>query len=108
MSLLNLGLSVVPATKRIPFMDINSATETCVTDLENSSKETDEEFLRQKVTYILHKKLSIKLRGNLSKPQKKALVQMKNKKGTTIYPFDKGLGFVVFPEKNDMKKLRNS
>ena len=33
---------------------------------------------------------------------------MKNKKDTTIYPFDKGSGFVVFPEKNAMKKLRNS
>ena len=38
--LLNLGPNFVPATKRIPFMDIISATETCAIDLENSSKET--------------------------------------------------------------------
>ena len=94
-SLLNLGLNFVPATKRIPFIDIISATETCTTDLENSSKETDAEFLRQKLSHILNKNLNIKLRDNLSKPQRKALVQMKNYKDTTIYPFDKGSGFVV-------------
>ena len=38
MSLLNLGPNFVPATKRIPFMDIILATETCAFDLENSSK----------------------------------------------------------------------
>ena len=65
MSLLNLGPNFVPATKRIPFMDIISATETCALDLENSSKETDAEFLRQKVSHILNKNLYIKLRDNL-------------------------------------------
>ena len=40
-SLLNLEPNFVSATKRIPFMDIMSATETCAIDLENSSKETD-------------------------------------------------------------------
>ena len=47
----------------------------------------------------------MKLRENLSKPQRKALVQMKNNKDTTIYPFDKGSGFVVLPEKNAMQKI---
>ena len=45
-------------------MDIISATETCAIDLENSSKETDTEFLRQKVSHILNN-LYIKLRDNL-------------------------------------------
>ena len=99
MSLLKLGPNFVLATKRIPFMDIISATEACALDLENSSKETDSEFLHQKVSHILNKNLYIKLRDNLSKPQRKALVQMKNNKDTTIYPFDKGSGFVVLPEK---------
>ena len=40
-SLLNLGPNFVPTTKRIPFMYIISATETCAIDLEYSSKETD-------------------------------------------------------------------
>ena len=41
----------------------------------------------------------------MSKPQRKALVQMKNYKDTTIYPFDKGSGFVVLSEKNAMQKV---
>ena len=105
MWLLNLGTNFVPATKRIPFMDIISTTEICAIDLENSSKETDAEFLRQKVSHLLYKNLYIKLQDNLSKPQRKALVQMKNNKDTTIYPFDKGSGFVVLPEKKTMQKI---
>ena len=62
MPLLNLGPNFVPATKRIPFMDIILAVETCAIDLENSGKETDVEFLRQKVSHILNKNLYIKLR----------------------------------------------
>ena len=85
MSLLNLGPNFVPATKRIPFVDIISATEICALDLENSSKETDAEFLRQKVSHILNIDLCIKPWDNLSKPQRKALVQMKNNKDTTIF-----------------------
>ena len=104
-SLLNLGPNFVPATKRIPFMDIISAAETCTTDLDNSSKETDAESLRQKVSHILNRNLNIKLRDNLSKPQRQALVQMKNNKDTTIYPFDKGSGFVVLAEKTIMQKI---
>ena len=42
-------------------MDTISATETCAIDLENSSKETDAEFLRQKVSHILNRNLNIKL-----------------------------------------------
>ena len=32
---------------------------------------------------------------------------MKNKRDTTIYPFDKGSGFVVLSEKNAMQKIEN-
>ena len=84
-------------------MDIISAAETWALDLENTSKEIDAKFLRQKVSHIRNKNLYIKLRDNLSKPQRKAFVQMKNNKDTTIYPFDKGSGFVVLPEKNAMQ-----
>ena len=81
-SLLNLEPNFVSATKRIPFMDIMLATETCAIDLENSSKETDAKFLRQKVSHILNRNLNIKLPNNLSKPQRKALMQMKSNKDT--------------------------
>ena len=46
-------------------MDIILAIETCVIDLENNSKETDVEYLRQKISHILNRDLKIKLRGNL-------------------------------------------
>ena len=105
MSLINLGPNFVGVTKRIPFMDVTSATKTCALDLENSSKETDAEFVRQNVSHILNKNLYIKFRHNLSKPQRKALEQMKSNKDTTIYPFDKGSGFVVLPEKKAMQKI---
>lgn len=73
--------SFVPATKTIPFMDIILATETCATDLENGSKQTDSECLRQKVSYIFNtniypsefvvlsekKRLNKKLKNNLIK-----------------------------------------
>ena len=58
------------------------------------------EFLRQKVSHLLNKNLYIKFQGNLSKPQRKALVQRKNNKDTTIYSFDQGSEFVAPPEKN--------
>ena len=108
MFLINLGPNFVPATKRIPFMDIMPATETCAIDLENRSKETDAEFLRQKVSHILKRNLTIKLWDNLSKPQRKALVEMKNNKDTTVHPFDKGSGFVVLPGKTAIQKLKNT
>ena len=79
---------------------LNLATETCAIDLENSSKETDAECLCQKVSRILNRNLNVKLRDNLSNPQRKALVQKKSNKDTTIDPFNKGLGFVVLSEKN--------
>ena len=76
-------------------MEILSATETCAIDLENSSKETDAKYLRQKVSHILIRNLNIKLRENLSTPQREALVQMKNNKDKTIYSLDKGSEFIV-------------
>ena len=63
--------------------------------LENKIKETDEKYLRQKVSHILNINLNIKVRGSLSKAQRKALVQIKNNKDSKIYPFDKDSGFVV-------------
>ena len=45
------------------------------TDLENNSKETNAECLRQKVSHILNRNWNIKLWDNLSKSQ------IKNNKG---------------------------
>ena len=56
-------------------MAIILVTETCATDLENNSKETNAECLRQKVSHILNRNWNIKLWDNLSKSQ------IKNNKG---------------------------
>ena len=98
MSLLNLGPNFVPATKRIPFMDIISATETWALDFQNSSKETDVEFLPQKVSRILKRNINIKLRSNLSKTKKSVNTNQEWQRHN-IYPFDKGSGFVVLSKK---------
>ena len=109
MSLLNLGPNFVPATKRIPFMDIISATETCALDFQNSSKETDVEFLPQKVSRILKRNINIKLRGNLSKTQRKALIQIKSDKDTTFIHSIRVQGLQYRPKKCYAKnKLKNS
>ena len=43
-------------------MEIVWGAETCAIDLENSSKETDAECLRQKISYIFNRNLNINLR----------------------------------------------
>ena len=88
----------------MPFLDIISAAETCTIDLENNIKEIDSECLLQNVSHILKRNLNIKLRGNLSKSQRKAFVQINNNKDTKIYPFDKSSGFLVLSEKNTVQK----
>ena len=109
LSLLNLGPHFVPATKRTPFMDIISATETCALDFQNSSKKTDVEFLPQKVSHILKRNINIKLRGNLSKTQRKALIQIKSDKDTTFIHSIRVQGLQYCPKKCYAKnKLKNS
>ena len=49
----------------------------------------------KKVSGILNRNLNTKFWNNLSKPQRKALVQMKNNKDTTTDTFDKDPGFAV-------------
>ena len=53
-SLLNLGPNFFSATRKNSFMDIILATETCVTDLENNSKEIDIECLCQNISHMSH------------------------------------------------------
>ena len=55
-------------------MDIILAPEPCAIHLETNSKEKDAEYLRQQVSQIINRNLDIKIRGNLSKSQRKALV----------------------------------
>ena len=77
---LDLRLNFVPAITKILLMGIISVTEACATDLENNSKETDAKCLRRKVSHIFHRNWNIKLWDNLSKSQRKSLMQIKNNK----------------------------
>ena len=72
-SLLNLEPKFVPAEKRIPFMEIITATEVVALNLEYHNKEADAESLRQNVCHILNKNRNMKIKDNLSKEQQKAL-----------------------------------
>ena len=75
-SLLNLGPKFVPAEKRIPFMEIITATESVALNFEYLNKEADAESLRQNVCHILNKNRNMKIKDNLSKEQRKALKEI--------------------------------
>ena len=66
-SLLNLGPKFVPTRKRIPFMEIITATESVALNLEYHNKEADAESLCQNVCHILNKNRNMKIKDNLSK-----------------------------------------
>ena len=67
-------------------------------------KETYAQSLRLKVCHILSGNLKIKVLGQSLKSQRKTLVEIKNRKYTKIFQFDKSLGSVVLSEKNAIQK----
>ena len=106
-SLLNLGPKFVSTEKRIPFIEIITATESVALNLEYHYKEADDESLPQNVCYILNKNRNMKIKDNLSKEQRKALKEIGQiNSNTKVYPFDKGPGFVVLSEGNAIKKIQ--
>ena len=64
-SLLNLGPKFVPTKKRIPFMEIITATESVALNLEYHNKEADGQSLRQNVCHILNKNRNMNIKDNL-------------------------------------------
>ncbi|XP_065645775.1 uncharacterized protein LOC136076229 [Hydra vulgaris] len=83
-------------------MDIISITETAALKLKYSNKNTDANKLRQDVLRVLkiHKPVST----NLDKDQFKALKELKSSNTISIYPFDKGSGFVRINKTDALKK----
>ena len=65
-SLLNLGPEFVPTEKKIPFIEIITATESVALNLEYHNKEADAESLCQNVCHILNKNRNMKIKDNLS------------------------------------------
>ncbi|MBY0580672.1 MAG: hypothetical protein K2P53_03190, partial [Rickettsiales bacterium] len=101
--LLNLGPKFVPIPKKVPYMDIISITEAAALKLKYSNKNTDANKLRQDVLRVLkmHKPLST----NLDKDQFKALKEIKSCNTISIYPFDKGSGFVRINKIEALQKI---
>ena len=94
-SLLNLGPKFVPTEKKIPFMEIITATKSLALNLGYPNKEADGESY----CHILNKNRNIKIKDKLSKEQPKALKEIRKiNNNTKVYRFDKGSGFVVLSE----------
>ena len=105
-SLLNLGPRFAPAEKRIPFMEIITATKSVALNLEYHNKEADTESLQQNLYHILNKNRNMKINDNLSKEQRKALKEIRQiNSNTKVYPFGKGWGFVALSEGDAIKNI---
>ena len=87
-------------------MEIITATESVALNLQYHNKEADAESLCQNVCHILNKNRNMKIKGNLSKEQGKALKEMRQiNNNTKVYPFDKGSRFAVLSEGDTIKKI---
>ena len=104
--LLNLGPKFVPTENRKrQYMDIIQTIEICALDLEREGKFSIAESLRQNISKIRTKDLKKKHKNNLNFAERKALTEMQHDKNISIYPFDKGRGFVVIKEKDAIQKI---
>ena len=101
-SLLNLGTNFVRTLEFILLMKIIVATESQTLNLGSSKKDTSAENLQQTVIKIISKAIGKKQQNNFSKTQKPALKQLKNDEQIKVYPFGKGIGFVLW---NDIDKI---
>ena len=101
--LLNLGPKFVPCQKQIPYMDIVSTTECSSLKLEYSKKIEEAQTLRKDVLRAL--KMNKPTRNNMSLSQINAIKEIKNDDSVSIYPLDKGTGFVRIDTDNALKKL---
>ena len=90
-SLLNLGPNFVPTLKSIPYMDIITKTEVSALQLQYNNKRNESEKLRQQVLRAL--KMAKPPKSNLTRPQQKALAELKQDDTVQIYSYDKGFGF---------------
>ena len=73
-------------------------------NLESGKQDTSAENLRQTVSKILSNTISKKQQDNLSKTQRTALKQLKNDEQIKVYPFDKGIGFALLNDMDDISK----
>ena len=102
--LLSLGPKFVPHTKKIPYMDIISVTESSALKLEYGKKVCQAQVLRKDVLRIL--KTAKPVKDNLTRSQRTAIKEIKNDSDIKIYPFDKGSGLVRIRNEDAITKIR--
>jgi len=101
---LNLGPKFVPHTRKIPYMDIISTTESSALKLEYGKKVKEAQVLRRDVLRIL--KTAKPIKDNLTREQRTALKEIKDDPNISIYPFDKGTGLVRIRNEDAISKIR--
>ena len=103
-SILNLGPKFVPTSRKIPYMDIITATESKALTLSRANENTKAQTLRQEVMKIL--KTARTPTSNLTKKQGLALKELKSNSDVLVYPFDKGSGLVLIKKEEVLQKLK--
>ena len=104
LELLNLGPKFVPNIKSIPWMDVIAKTESSALKLEYSNKVEKAQTLRKDVLRLL--KMNTACRDNIKKEHRNAIQQIKSDDTISIYPFDKGSGFVRIRTEEAILKIR--
>ena len=102
--LLNLGPKFVPRVNNIPWMELVSRTESAALKLEFSKKETEAQSLRRDVLRLL--KMNKPKKDNLTREQRKAMKEIVEDENISIYPFDKGVGFVRIKKEDAFEKIK--
>ena len=102
-ALLDLGPKFVPSPRSIPYMDIIAKTEAAALRLQYEKQETSSQKLRQDVLRIL--KMAKPPKTNLTKPQQRALNDIRKDETISIYPFDKGSGLVRISNEDVLEKI---
>ena len=90
--------------KKIPFMDIITTTEASALKLEFEKKVCAAQVLRKDVLKVL--KTAKPIDDNLSRTQRQSLKEIKEDPAISIYPFDKGTGFVRIRTDDAIQKIR--
>ena len=86
-------------------MEIITAIESQGLKLESDKKDKSAENLRQTVNKILCKTIGKKQQDNLRKTERTALNKLKNEQQMKVYQCDKGTGFALLNNIDDISKI---
>ena len=102
--LLALGPKFVPSSNKVPYLDIISMTESTSLRLEYNNRVEDAQNLRRSVLRLI--KINKQPKRNLTLEQLNAMKEIKEDENISIYPFDKGTGFVRIEKEKAIEKIR--